>query len=138
MGNDFNFTFPELGGNKREMYRVVVPGLKLIHRQSGLVCEAANISASGVLLKNPPAGPQLSMGQELIVDLVVGDHVLLDGIQVQVIHVEPGKTGCRLVDLSYRDETVLDKLILDAQKRQIAKRKAEKTEKGSSFDQDKS
>lgn len=138
MGNEFNFTFPELGGNKREMYRVVVPGLKLVHRQSETAWESANISASGVLLKNLTVGPQLTMGQELIVDLVVGQSVLLSDIQVQVIHVEPGKTGCRLVDLNYREETVLDKLILDAQKRQISKRKEEKTGKGSSFDQDKS
>lgn len=122
--DDFDFSMPDEGDNKRAAFRASISGLKTIVTGSPHEYAVRDISASGCAL-HAPGSRRFRAGDVLELSFVFHEKPLLDKAAVTVKRVlDNGLVGCSFVGLSPRQEAKLDKLVLEVQKRMIAIRKA--------------
>lgn len=119
---DFDIGFYNVGG-QRGAYRATIPGLA-VRLPCGTTCAARDISAGGVGF-TPPEDTHFSAGQVLMLDFLVADHLFIQGLESVVVRASSIAVACSFRQLSRVQETKLDKLVLETQKRLIARRKAE-------------
>lgn len=119
---DFNITFQALVGN-RGTYRATIPGLT-VRLSTGQICAARDISASGVGF-TVPDGCSLVEGQLLVLDILVADRLYIQSLEATVVRMYGDTVASAFRQLSRMQEARLDKLVLETQKRLIARRKAQ-------------
>lgn len=119
---DFNITFQALVGN-RGSYRATIPGLT-VRLGTGQICEARDLSAGGVGFTLPD-GCSLVEGQLLVLDILVADRLYIQALEATAVRVYGGMVASAFRQLSRTQEARLDKLVLETQKRLIARRKAQ-------------
>lgn len=120
MGGAFNIRFPLDARQQRGAYRASARGLQLRAEDDGAVYDIRNISRLGCRL-TAPACPYV-VGRTLGVRLEAGGRVLLAGFQARVLRaLSDGDLACSFQGLTPQQECVLDKLVLEIQKRQIAR-----------------
>lgn len=119
MDYDVNFEGRYTG---RDAYRTRLPGLVAQLADDGREYEVLNLSASGVALKSE--GRSFAREELLVFDLVLSGVRILKGARAKVVRVLGRElAGCDFVGLSREEESRLDKLILEVQKRLISARK---------------
>lgn len=123
---DFDIGFYNIVG-QRGAYRATIPGLS-VKLPCGTTSPARDISAGGVGF-TPPAGMTYSSGQVLVLDFLVADHLFIQGLESVVVRADANSVACSFRLLSRAQEVKLDKLVLETQKRLIARRKAEEAQR---------
>lgn len=117
MNTGFDFILPN-GENKRRRYRVRVRGLRVMVAELEDVRLVKNVSSVGLSFYREPVD---SFGSEqvLTLDLILDGKQVLQKLSSRVVWLDNELVGCEFVDLGLVQETVLDKLVLEAQKRLI-------------------
>lgn len=114
------------GPGARRSYRATLPGLTAV--AAGRAFPVNDISSGGMCVTMPAS--RLSRGQALQFDLFIAGRLFLKDVHAKV--VRPSATECAYVfeNLTSQQETKLDKLILELQKREIVRqRQAREAEK---------
>lgn len=122
MSNEFSFTYSN-EDNDRNTYRVTVTNLKFKENDTGEVFQVLNLSAGGFCIKQWDREPQLAPGDRLTGDLLLNGKVYVGSLIVRVVRISNDLLGCEFVELDYRDEIRLDKLVLEIQKKLISRKK---------------
>lgn len=104
----------------RKAYRVSIPGLKVkIDNQENLY-QALDISAGGVAFSITREDEfACESGQELEISLVIRDKTFLEKLQAILVKVTDSFAACEFKDIPLRQEALLDKLVLEVQKKMI-------------------
>ena len=122
--DDFDFVLPEDDANKRGAFRAQVAGLKARISGSSRDFPVRDVSAAGCALHDE-TGRRFRQGDVFELEIRLNDKPLLTQAAVTVKRVlDNGLIGCSFVGLSSRQEALLDKLVLEVQKRMIALKKA--------------
>lgn len=111
---------------RRLAFRAVLVGTKA--RLSGLpdLYPVNDLSVSGLSLAM--ADGLLAPEQELGLDLLIADKVYLAALPVKAVRCKDGECACSFGALNRQQELKLDKLILEMQKRYIARQKQQNRE----------
>lgn len=123
---DFDISFHTVVG-QRGAYRAAIPGLT-IRLADGTQHVANDLSAGGVGF-SPPEGRAFHVGKEILLDILVADHLYIQGLECVIVRERPNAVACAFRGLSRIQETRLDKLVLETQKRLIARRKLEEDQR---------
>lgn len=115
----------------RGAFRATIPGLS-IRLPSGETCTAKDLSVGGAGFVPPPS-LHLHKDQVLMLDILVADHLYVQGLESVVARVSPEAVACAFQNLTRTQEIRLDKLVLETQKRLIARRKAEEALKNNTL-----
>jgi c-di-GMP-binding flagellar brake protein YcgR len=122
--DEFDIKFPNLDERPRQAFRAELPGLMAMSKTSLALFPVKDISATGMALVDEQA--RLGHGHEFECDLILNKKTLIHGLKAKVARLfDHGVVGCSFVDLPPRKEAALDKLVLEVQKRYIARHKAE-------------
>ena len=124
-----DFHIEQHSKHQRESYRVAVQGLTLHLDDVGQAFDIHDLSANGCSLHASAA--LLAVGRIFNGDLRIGNTRYLADIRIKVIrHIANSSVACVFQALSGQQELMLDKLVLEIQKRGIAtytaRRKKEK------------
>lgn len=111
----------------RSAYRANIPGLS-IRLGGGQFCSAKDLSAGGASFI-PPAGMAFHLDQLIVLDILVAGQLYVQAVECVVVRTTPNITACAFRGLTRVQESRLDKLVLETQKRLIARRKAEEAKK---------
>ncbi len=106
--------------NKREAYRV--KGLDLYVQLNDTKLKVKDLSSTGIGILNDKDIP-FEKGMEINLSLLLKDNPLLEGLKAKVIRIKDKTIGCEFVDLDRRKELALDKIVLEYQKQELAKKK---------------
>ncbi len=121
---DFDFTLPSDHEGERRAYRTSVPGLEASVTGKDGTFPVENVSAVGIALHAP--GHAFSEGENLRIDLLILGRPYITSLPARVARLGgTGLVGCEFASPDFWQESRLDKLILEVQKRMIAQRKAE-------------
>ena len=124
MGADFDFHYTGPENKNRVTYRVSIQDA-LVHIEGHAAPYAlSNISASGLAFYAPDAG--FNHGEELIADITGKKRGFLKGLKLEIVRVnrKEGIVACKMVDLDSDNEALIDKLVLEVQKRELARKRA--------------
>lgn len=125
MGVDFNFRYAGPENKGRASFRVAIRNalVRISGREQPYVLE--NISASGLAFH--AAGTEFRVGEGFVADITGRKRNFIDGLKLEVVRVnrEDGVVACRMVDLDSDSEALIDKLVLEVQKRELARKRAE-------------
>jgi hypothetical protein len=122
--DDFDFTLPSDHEGERRAYRTSVPGLEARVAGKDGTFPVENVSAVGIAMH--AAGHAFTEGEVLKLDLLIQNRPYIPALPARVARrVEDGLVGCEFTALDFWQESRLDKLVLEVQKRIIAQRKAE-------------
>ena len=106
----------------RDAYRTKLPGLVAQLADDGLEYEVLNLSATGMALKS--GGRSFAREETLVFDLLLSGVRILKSARARVVRVLGREmVGCDFLGLGREEESRLDKLILEVQKRLISARK---------------
>ena len=107
------------GAGGRQAYRATLPGLTAV--VAGHAFPVSDISSGGMCVTMP--GSRLAKGQALTFDLFIAGRLFLKDVHAKV--VRPSAKECAYVfeNLISQHEMKLDKLILELQKREIARQR---------------
>lgn len=111
----------------RSAYRANIPGLS-IRLVGGEVSATKDLSAGGTSFA-PPEGMTFRQGQHLLLDILVVGRLYIQALESVVVRATPNITACAFHELTRVQEMRLDKLVLETQKRLIARRRAEEDER---------
>ncbi len=104
----------------RKAYRVSIPGLKVIIKGRDDDYQAMDISAGGVAFSfSEKDKPGLATGREIELSLKIKNRVFLENLRAVVIKSRDDFAACEFRDIPFRQEVLLDKLVLEVQKRMI-------------------
>ncbi|HCO11965.1 MAG TPA: PilZ domain-containing protein [Desulfonauticus sp.] len=116
----------------RKAYRVALDNLQV---QLGTkLFKARDISAAGISFYYSPAEESFQKGDILEIEIIYNEKKLLK-LNATVVRIRDEYIACAFEDISLREERLLDKLILEAQKEEIELKKL--AEKESSEDHEK-
>ena len=117
------FDFSLDADSKRRAFRAQVPGLVARVKESGLAFHVQNISATGFAIQ-PPCGA-FGEGEDFQIDLLLNHRLYIADLECVVIRkLDNGMIGCDFKALDRRQEARLDKLVLEVQKRMIARKQS--------------
>lgn len=120
--DDLSFSLEDDSPVQRSAFRATVSGLQVRLNQGSVLYDVHDISSAGFSMATTLQVYQA--GDMLEVDLLAGRKVLLAGMQAQVVRLAPnGIVACAFASMTRYQETKLDKLMLEIQKRKIAQRK---------------
>lgn len=111
----------------RKAYRVSIPNLKIKIKDRPGKFEALDISVGGVafsLKKNDDHG--LEAGQDVEISLIIKEKVFLKELQGKLVKVTDTFAACEFEDIPLRQEAILDKLVLEIQKKMIELKRKKK------------
>lgn len=124
MGVDFDFRYTGPENKGRVSYRVAIQNalVRIEGREHPYALE--NISATGLAFH--ATGSEFKAGQMLVADITGQKRSFLSGLKLEVVRVnkEEGIVACRMVDLDSDNEALIDKLVLEVQKRELARKRA--------------
>ncbi len=118
-----NFEF-SIGGDEssRRAFRAEVPGLEGVIKEKQQGYPIKDISATGFAILAPNSG--MKQGENLHMDLMLSKRLYIGELPCQVVRVlDNGIVGFDFLALDRRQEARLDKLVLEVQKRIIAKKR---------------
>jgi hypothetical protein len=124
-----DFYIAQNSPHQRGRYRVAARGLALYLDDVAQTFDIHDLSSSGCSLRAP--AELLAVGRIFNSDLHIGTASYLAGLELKVIrHIADGIVACVFQSLSRQQEIMLDKLLLEIQKRSIvthaARRKRER------------
>ncbi len=122
--DDFDFTLPSDVEGERRAYRTSVPGLEASVAGKDGTFPVENVSAVGIAMH--VSGHAFAEGENLRVDLLIQGKPYITALPAKVVRLGEGSlVGCEFASPDFWQESRLDKLVLEVQKRMIAQRKAE-------------
>ncbi|MDR0239173.1 MAG: PilZ domain-containing protein [Deltaproteobacteria bacterium] len=133
MANDslydvLDFYIEQHSTHRRGSYRVAVRGLTLYLDDIAQAFDIRDLSSSGCSLRAQAA--LLAVGRIVNGNLHIGNTGYLMGLTIKVIrHIADDSVACVFQALSRRQEIMLDKLLLEIQKRSIATHTARRKRK---------
>ncbi|MDR2696533.1 MAG: PilZ domain-containing protein [Deltaproteobacteria bacterium] len=114
-----DFTIARRSPCRRGRYRVAARGLSMYLNDVAQAFEIGDLSSSGCNLRAP--AELLAVGRIFDSGLYIGNTSYLTNIRLKVIRrLAGGGIACVFQSLSRRQEIMLDKLLLEIQKRSIA------------------
>lgn len=118
-----NFEFTLDGDeSSRRAFRTQVPGLEAWIRERQQGYSVKDISAAGFALHITSGS--FSQGETVHMDLLLSKRLYIGELPCQVVRVlEDGIVGFEFLPLDIKQEARLDKLVLEVQKRSIAKKR---------------
>ncbi len=125
--DDFSVEY-EFEGYRRA-YRVQIPGLFAHVHEMGEDFPVMDISSCGLALGLDGDREDFVVNQEFNLDLYMMGKRVLAGLGASVARIMSGGIALEFSGLSMRQEMRLDKLVLEAQKRMIKKKKEMNQEK---------
>jgi hypothetical protein len=126
-----NFYLERNSLHQRGSYRVATHGLSLYLDDVAQTFDIHDLSSGGCSL-HAPAEP-FAVGRIFNGDLHIGDTTYLANLKLKVIrHIADSGVACVFQSLSRRQEFMLDKLVLEIQKRNITTHAARKKRKNHS------
>ena len=118
----FNIDLPSGDDQLRKAFRTRVPGLSVRFPALKKVFEVKDVSATGFAVLDQEKS--FKEGQSLEVDLLIKKKVFVAECKAEVMRVlDNGIIGINFVDMSRQQQSKLDKLVLEVQKRLIELRK---------------
>ena len=125
MGVDFDFQYIGPENKGRVTYRVTLQDalVRIVGQDKPYVL--SNISASGLAFY-VPSDATFRVGQEFVADITGKKRRFLDGLKLEVVRVDrqEGVVACKMIDLDSDNEALIDKLVLEVQKRELARKRA--------------
>ena len=122
MADKYSFQMPEDMQGSRAAYRARVPGLEAWVEKHGFSFSVMDLSAAGIGFMD--SNQLLTAGELLEFDLLLNKKLILPGCTARVMRIlNNGLAGCTFEGLDRHREALLDKLVLEVQKRMIALRK---------------
>ncbi|MFN2268923.1 MAG: PilZ domain-containing protein [Desulfonatronovibrio sp.] len=116
----------------RKAYRVSIPNLKIKIKDRPGEFEALDISAGGVAFSiKENDNPGLEAGQEIEISLVIKERVFLQELQGKIVKVTDTFAACEFGDIPLKQEALLDKLVLEVQKKMIELKRKKKEQDNS-------
>ena len=126
--NALDFHITQNSPQQRGSYRVAAYGLSLYLDDVAQSFAIRDLSSSGCSLHAP--ADLFTIGRIFSGDLHVGDTNYLVDLRLKVIrHITGSSIACSIQTLSRRQEIMLDKLLLEIQKRSIATHAARRKRK---------
>lgn len=126
--DDFSFSLPGSGNQKRNAFRATIPGLEAYVQEREKFFPVKDFSATGMGLQAEP-DDEFQHGEHFTFDLYLNKKLYLGGLEAKVMRIaQQNIVGCLFQAPSPRKEARLDKLVLEVQKRLIALRKAKEKE----------
>ncbi len=119
---DFSYQPAEPNGGNRKTFRTTFPGLAVRVNNGEEDHPVHDISSGGVAFSGE--GLNLGSGDACMLTLCIAGRPYLADLAAVVVRVRSADCGCVFRALNRRQEIQLDKLILETQKRIIAKIKA--------------
>lgn len=111
---------------KRRAFRAQIPGLECFVHEKEKVFPLRDLSAMGMALHD--SSDSFGKNELFVMDLLLNKKLFVQALKARVVRLmDGGIVGCTFEDVDRRQETRLDKLILEVQKRLIALRKARKS-----------
>lgn len=118
---EFDFDVDNSAPQQRGAYRAMVRGIQARILASNALYEVYDISISGCSIAAPLHS--FTIGTIMEMDFEIKGKTLIRSLKTKVMrHVPSGLVGFCFVEPTRQHETVLDKIILEVQKRQIARR----------------
>ncbi|MGE4296435.1 MAG: PilZ domain-containing protein [Desulfovibrionaceae bacterium] len=122
MANEFSFQLSDDAKGSRAAYRARVPGLEAWVEKHSFSFSVMDLSAAGIGLMD--SNQLLTAGELLEFDLLLNKKLILSRCTARVMRIlNNGLAGCTFEALDRHQEALLDKLVLEVQKRMIALRK---------------
>ncbi len=116
----------------RKAYRVSIPGLKVRINDSSNEHQALDISSGGVDFSfDIQSNPKLEHQQEITLSLIIRNRVFLENLKARVVKTGETFAACEFLDIPLRQEALLDKLVLEVQKKMIELQRRNKTKTNS-------
>ena len=110
----------------RKAYRAYPKNLWIYLEGKNAPYSVYNISTSGICFKrNKEEEQTMHPGQSITVHLCSDRHDEILTIKAQIVRIDKENYSCTFPRLTYRDETILDILVLEMQKQEIMQRKLE-------------
>lgn len=116
----------------RKAYRVSIPNLKIKITDRPDEFQALDISAGGVAFSLKGKDNQgLETGQDIEVSLIIKEKIFLQELKGKLVKVTDTFAACEFGDIPLKQEALLDKLVLEIQKKMIElqRKKKEQDEK---------
>lgn len=118
--DDLDFSLDSQTPTHRSAFRAMVRGIQARILSSNALYEVYDISAHGCSMAAPLH--DFTIGTLVDIELEIKGRTLLRGLEAEVArHVPSGLVGFFFPALTELQEEVLDKIILEIQKRQIAR-----------------
>ncbi len=116
---------PDPGVGMRSSFRTTPVGVQaLIHGPFPVLYDVNDISAGGLCMAVPEGA--CVKGESLVLDIVIAGKRYLSGLAADVVRAAGTECACAFRGLNRQQELKLDKLVLEMQKRYIARRKQER------------
>ena len=113
-----DFYIEQNSQHQRESYRVAARGLSLYLDELAQAFDVCDLSSSGCSLHAPTE--LLSVGRIFSTDLRIGNTRYLVALKLKVVrHIADSNVAGAFLDLNRRQEFMLDRLLLEIQKRSI-------------------
>ena len=122
--HEISFTMPD-SDEKRRAFRARAYGVAVVFEEQNVTCDISDVSVTGFAIKNESMS--LKENYDYTISILVAGKIYLSGLTCRVVRkLDSGLIGCDFRSLDRRQEARLDRLVLELQKRMIAK-KREKT-----------
>ncbi|OBQ51561.1 PilZ domain-containing protein [Halodesulfovibrio spirochaetisodalis] len=120
--SNLEFTMPTNGNERRRAFRAKAYGVSVTFDEQNVTCDILDVSVTGFAIKNDLAF--LREGSEHSISINVAGKSYLSDLTCRVVRIlDNGIIGCDFRTLDRRQEARLDRLVLELQKRMIAKKK---------------
>ncbi len=125
MPDRFELHYAGTENHGRLTYRVNLRNAHILIKGSEKVFTLENISASGLAFHAPNA--PFHAGERFIADVGGQRRTFLSNIKLEVVRVNKGNglVACKMIDLDSHTEMLIDKLVLEVQKRELARKRSE-------------
>jgi len=119
---DYSLEYPGEQNQRRQAYRVRVPGLKVSIGEKGeeLFFPVLDLSVKGVAFDPVEYVREFVEDTEIELSLWLRNKLYLSLLKAKVVRVGNGIVACQFQNLDYRQELCLDKLVLEVQKKNIS------------------
>lgn len=125
--NALDFYIEQDSRHQRTSYRVATHGLFFYLDEVAQTFDVCDLSSGGCCLRAP--AESLAVDRILSGDLHIGNASYLTALKLKVVrHIAGGNVACAFQALERRQEFMLDKLLLEIQKRGITIHAARKRE----------
>lgn len=119
--SNLEFTMPT-GNERRRAFRAKAYGIAVTFEEQNVTCDILDVSVTGFAIKNELV--IIKEGVEYSVSVLVAGKAYLSDLTCRVVRIlDNGIIGCDFRTLDRRQEARLDRLVLELQKRMIAKKR---------------
>ncbi|MCT4536196.1 PilZ domain-containing protein [Halodesulfovibrio sp.] len=119
--SDLEFTMPT-SNERRRAFRAKAYGISVAFEEKNVTCDILDVSVTGFAIKTESLF--LKEGAEHSISIQVAGKAYLSDLTCRVVRIlDNGIIGCDFRTLDRRQEARLDRLVLELQKRMIAKKK---------------